>query len=329
MRARTVLAALTVAGAALTSGAAPARADDTGPTAAMSYDCRLSAGWGAQAGELEVHLDAVPAAVAPGEEVSLAGHLVLRFPDSAALQSQLTLARTVELTATSFGLTASAGASTRLLAPTRIDGDRVKVGAPLTVEADFTLPGFVVPTGATGDLVVSLPVGAATPNTVTASPADVAFSGVLAHDGLVTTRNLSCWTTGDVALPVLARIPVRRAAAVPAPGAAQPGADATPAPSAAAAAPPPAAAPLAVAPAVDPAAAPQPADAVPAAAVPGQEARPEAAIPPRTRDGRIFVPAWALALAGLPLPALAVGYALVLRGRLRRARTAAATVAAA
>ncbi|MET3961033.1 hypothetical protein ABIE44_000967 [Marmoricola sp. OAE513] len=231
---------------------------------------------------VKVHVKAPPL-VAPGEPVKLTGKATFTF-GAAATATNLSTAFT--FLSDDFGVNVAVGSSQRLLRISDLKTTRSALGTPV-VTTTWTLPEFLVPSSATGDLKLSLPSEEIVTNPVTTKPKAVAFTGSLQSDSLLQPkRAVACALKADQDT-ALGSVKVAAAAL----------AEPTDAPSVSPAAPP-LGGPAVGAPVAAPplGAAPPGSPAVVTPTVTGPLSA-EAIPPPTVPDG-LRLPAWALLLIG-------------------------------
>lgn len=220
-------AALLIVALSVLVSPGPAVGATTSLTAQSTYDCQASTAGSANANykvTMRMQLDA-PDAVQPGQKVDLAGVLTMQFDESLYNNAHL------------IGVSEVDGYSTTLSTTTLINGKKSVVFAnrwqtspaplrdPIVVTAPITFPSFTVPSNASGTVELGLPQNETVPNSVSSSPATVAFNAVAnakTSSGSLQLK-LACYLSGT-APGVLGRIPV---SATPSAGQQQPAAAAS------------------------------------------------------------------------------------------------------
>jgi hypothetical protein len=200
-----VLAAIAVLlPTALVAGSASGQAD--GLTRSASYTCQYS---GVESGTtvpgglpapvlpsfggsdpvtVDVQVDA-PKQVAPGEPLKLTGEATFTFGANATATNASTV---FTFLTDSFGLVATIGTQKRFLRIAELITSRSTADSPV-VTARWSLPDFLVPSTASGELTLSLPTDASVTNPVSTSPESVAFTGELQTDSaLQPNRAVGC-----------------------------------------------------------------------------------------------------------------------------------------
>lgn len=334
----------TVLAACATPFATPAVAHaGTGaaPGGSASYDCKSEGDATTAATPVTFALIDRPSSARPGDAVPLKGALRITLSDAEAEKSKLTLARKAKIDTTSFNLVAEVGGKEVNLEPTSVTSTLTTVKAPFTLSARVSYPDLVIPSSATGPVIIRMPTTEKTPtpapeasevpeipeapearetSRASAVPVGETFTARLRQDSsIVPDRTISCSADTPAREATVARIPV----AAPAQGGTVP-----PAGSDEPATPPEGPAPESGAglPVDAPAAGEAPPPEVPSAAstASASGASAEAAgtelssapIPPGTVSDETFVPGWMLALFISVFPVAAVSYAVRLRRRL-------------
>lgn len=337
----------TVLAACATPFATPAVAHagaGAAPGGSASYDCKSEGDATTAATPVTFALIDRPSSTRPGDAVPMKGALRITLSDAEADKSKLTLARKAKIDATSFNLVAEVGGKELNLEPTSVTSTLTTVKAPFTLSARVSYPDLIIPSSATGPVIIRMPTTEKAPtpapeasavpeipetpeapeaseaSRASAVPVGETFTARLRQDSsIVPDRTISCSADTPAREATVARIPV----ATPAEGGTAPPAGTddhgtTPeglAPESGAGLP------------VDaPAAGEAPPPEVPSAAstASASGASTEAAgtelssapIPPRTVSDETFVPGWMLALFISVFPVAAISYAVRLRRRL-------------
>lgn len=240
-----------------------------------------------------------PRRVQAGQPLRLRGTATFTFGANATATNAATVFR---LLSDSFGVDVDGGGVDRFLRTAELRTTRSTPGDP-TVRATWELPELLVPTTASGALVLSLPREATVTNPVATTPAAVAFTGRLATDSrLQPERTVACalapgQDAAATRIGVVAVAPARGAADPQAPATTPattaPGTTAPGAPGAPAGLPGLPGAPRAT----TPGAAPSPATA------PGARTGPTGVLaadpaPAATVAAGVTLPAWVVLLAG-------------------------------
>ncbi|MCZ4500586.1 MAG: hypothetical protein JWQ74_3141, partial [Marmoricola sp.] len=130
-----------------------------------------------------------PRAVVPGQALKISGTSTFTFGPSATLTS---LSTVFAFLSDDFGVEVKVGSYQRLLRIANLSTAKSKVANPV-VTARWTLPEFLVPSSASGKLVLSLPGQPIVTNPVSTSPKAVAFTGALRSDSfLLPSRLVAC-----------------------------------------------------------------------------------------------------------------------------------------
>lgn len=152
---------------------------------------------------------AAPKAVVPGEPVKLSGKATFTFGTFATATN---LSTAFKFLSDDFGVNVTAGSYQRLLRIADLTTSQSSLGTPV-VTTTWTLPEFLLPSSATGDLTLSLPEEAIVTNPVTTRPKAVAFTGSLQSDSfLQPKRAVACALAADQDTTIGS---VKLAAAVP------------------------------------------------------------------------------------------------------------------
>ena len=118
-----------------------------------------------------------PAKVAAGEALKLKGSATFTFGPNATATNGSTV---FTFLSDSFGLDVSSGGQHRFLRIAELTSTRSEPGSS-EVTATWSLPDYLVPSTATGQLKLSLPHEAVVTNPVSTSPESVDFTGELQH----------------------------------------------------------------------------------------------------------------------------------------------------
>lgn len=318
--------ALGAALAAVLAGpfAAPPTAHAADDEPAASYLCHVTGDPKPDLVPVAVTFTAPPRSVTPGEVVRLVGTISITYTDTTAMLSKLGLSSKAGPGLTALSFTLAGGSSSTALTPVIESSGQKAIGKPFTLTSPFTIPEFPIPDDASGEVSVLLPTKNTLANTVTDTPAKVAFTTQIAQDSLLQpVRSVACWLPAGNSVAAVLKIPVSKQPA-PAPGTSAPtsGGGSAPAeePPAAGGAP----ADAAAAPVGAPVEAPPAADAPAAAGVGASPtttatALQSAAIPPSTTRSGTFIGYWQLLILGALLPAAALALAWLQRRRLKRA----------
>ena len=294
--------------------ASPADASGGQPSVSVDYTCAVgpaavqalgalsvldkgASATGDEAVGVRVTLSNVPESVRPGQDVTLTGQISFVYSDSVALESRLLLASHTSIGATTFPVAAKVNGAVRTLSAQLSVSGPIAIATPFVLTADLSI-GLAIPTDASGDVALMLPVDDKVANTVSASPSLVAFTTQIAEDGQIQpTRPVACWLPFGQAVAPLANLHVDTSA--------QPGTD-----SSSAAQPPandggPGAVPVATLPEPAVVGGPSVVPALSGSPSAGQEVTPStvvlaaAQIPPSTVSNYTFVPYWLLILIAM------------------------------
>ena len=310
------------------------------PGAAASYECKSEGDATTAPTPVTFALIDRPSSARPGDAVPLKGTLRIMLSDAEAQKSKLTLARKTKIDATSFNLVAEVGGKELNLEPTSVTSTLTPVKTPFTLSARVSYPDLIIPSSATGPVIIRMPTTEKTsapapeasevpeipeapdapePSRASAVPVGETFTARLRQDSsILPDRTISCSADTPAREATVARIPV----ATQAQGGTAPPADiddpATPeGPAPESGAGLPVDAPMAgeAPPPEVPSAASTASTSGASAEAAGTELS-SAPIPSRTVSDETFVPGWMLALFISVFPVAAVSYAVRLRRRL-------------
>ena len=130
-----------------------------------------------------------PPKIAPARPLALSGTATFTFGPNATATNASTA---FTFLSDSFGVDVASGGQHRFLRIAELKTTRSTPDSSV-VTAEWTLPDYLVPSTASGQLTVSLPHEAATTNPVSTTPESVAFTGELLTDSAVQpTRTAAC-----------------------------------------------------------------------------------------------------------------------------------------
>jgi len=286
------------------------------------YQCTVEGGLSPSDTDLALNVKGVPASLQPGDVLRLKGLLDMTFPSDVGTQSKLQLANEAGLVATNFSLAIAVGTRRFLVKPVAVAAKPQPIGSPFVVSASVEFDEFVVPPGASGELVIAMPSDARTANPAGNEPKSVVFKATISQDSpFAAERQVGCALIENDAPGVVARIPIEVKESGAGDGSTSmdsgdPGGSPSNPPA-------PWADPLPAAelpqgaegPTGDAQPPPGPGDETSIAAAAAGEAtgaslvKSSAAIPPATRRPGTFIPTWTLIVMMLTLFGLAVAYA--------------------